>query len=227
MSYSLKSRKRFTLIELLVVIAIIAILAAMLLPALAKAREKARTISCLNNQKQQTLGILMYCDDNRERYPAGDSTAWGDGSGYPGVPTARHGGYVDATFRYINSAEVFLCPTDEIRNCVSHGNTEGHTYGSDYLQGSYPNHLLSYAYNYELYTRMSGVLKFPSQTCMTAETIERPYIYRVVVGTNAYLDPNNARMAGGCRHNTGMNIGFLDGHCTWVRQEQLRTIYVY
>lgn len=62
-------RRSFTLIELLVVIAIIAILAAMLLPALSKAREKARQISCVSQVKQIAMADLMYVDDNNDCYP--------------------------------------------------------------------------------------------------------------------------------------------------------------
>ena len=66
-----RTNSGFTLIELLVVIAIIAILAAILFPVFAQAREKARGISCLSNTKQLGLGILMYAQDYDERFPCG------------------------------------------------------------------------------------------------------------------------------------------------------------
>ena len=67
--FTQKHHNFFTLIELLVVIAIIAILAAMLLPALSKARKKARAISCINNLKQVGLAIELYCNDHNDCYP--------------------------------------------------------------------------------------------------------------------------------------------------------------
>ena len=74
-------RAGFTLIELLVVIAIIAILAAILFPVFAKAREKARQIACASNMKQIGLGIIQYTQDNDETFPSG---VW-SGSGWAGA----------------------------------------------------------------------------------------------------------------------------------------------
>ncbi|BDI33299.1 hypothetical protein CCAX7_53500 [Capsulimonas corticalis] len=94
----MNKRNGFTLIELLVVIAIIAILAAILFPVFAKAREKARQISCASNMKQLALGLLQYNQDNDESMPT-TNTTWG-------------GGWAGEIYPYVKSKGVYGCPDD-------------------------------------------------------------------------------------------------------------------
>jgi len=100
----MKRPRGFTLIELLVVIAIIAILAAILFPVFAQAREKARQITCASNMKELALAFLMYDEDYDETYPM----AFNDGIG-AGLPGAR---WQTCILPYIKSNGVFGCPDD-------------------------------------------------------------------------------------------------------------------
>jgi prepilin-type N-terminal cleavage/methylation domain-containing protein/prepilin-type processing-associated H-X9-DG protein len=102
-------KRAFTLIELLVVIAIIAILAAILFPVFAQAREKARQTSCLSNQKQMGLGVMMYTQDYDETFPA---------AYYYNNDLSSAGGYTHwsgVIQPYVKNLGIFVCPSDKNR----------------------------------------------------------------------------------------------------------------
>ena len=181
----LKSRRRFTLIELLVVIAIIAILAAMLLPALGKAREKARQSSCMNGAKQVVLALAMYIDQNRECFPPGSHP--------PGT------NWVALLQPLLNSKEVMRCPSQRDN---AHPDDLG--FGWNYQEFGYTINTPQYHWG----TRLASVKK-PSETIVLGDN-EDKWRRDVSYGYWYIYKRTSNRLV--TRHSGGGNMAMVDGH---------------
>ena len=143
---SRRKNEGFTLIELLVVIAIIAILAAILFPVFAQAREKARQTSCLSNQKQIGLAALQYYQDYDETGPRFVSTPAENASGPPG--SSQRGTWIAFLYPYMKNTGIWKCPN--MPDATSNGNSIWNTTASTLGSSPYRNISLwqGYGWNY-------------------------------------------------------------------------------
>ncbi|MCD6361581.1 MAG: DUF1559 domain-containing protein [Armatimonadetes bacterium] len=207
-------RRGFTLIELLVVIAIIAILAAILFPVFAKAREKARQTSCLSNLKQLGLGLMMYCEDYDETYP--DARYGSNPSPYPLI--------YECLVPYTKNYQIWICPSSGGR--MRGGVMRPMTYNGRHFP-VYPN----YGWNSALAARKMADLEHSAEVAAIADCshpIWASHVGRIAwanSGDGVLYDDGAGYNANGypqymtdaySRHNGGENIAFADGHAKWM-----------
>jgi prepilin-type N-terminal cleavage/methylation domain-containing protein/prepilin-type processing-associated H-X9-DG protein len=212
----MKSRtKGFTLIELLVVIAIIAILAAILFPVFAKAREKARQSSCLNNMKQLGTGFRMYMDDWDGVLPGAapfDSsyrkghwvgmTSWGTAA-TPNAPMKPEDG---AIYPYVKTPNLYVCPSAAVPE----------------LRLSYSmNCMLTCAEESEMLqvqTGISDIILLLDESTTTQSSTRRD---------KTDFPLNDGFFCGdtlSAIHSEGANIGYADGRAKWVTKKVFTTL---
>ena len=192
-------KKGFTLIELLVVIAIIAILAAILFPAFARARENARRASCQSNQKQIGLGVAQYSQDYDEKYPYMEGYTQADFGTLIGNPAT-------AIQPYIKSWQIFRCPS------VSTGEVPG-TIQTSYLWNGVV--IRPTGLSLAAVTEVSKIILVQEFVNLDAGLHLRP----ANIGTAAapsyqyWMTVNYNK-----KHFDGGNLLFADGHVKWVKQ---------
>jgi len=186
-------KRGFTLIELLVVIAIIAILAAILFPVFAKAREKARQASCLSNIKQLTLGCMQYIQDYDERTPQRGALCATSGPAWGGLP-------IQQIFPYVKNSQVYICPSRTPAAFCGNASAASKALvpASGYNMSCGLNNGVAVA-----------TIQMPAEMFMLGECTGGSF-WRPV---NDYVGCDCGVLK---THNDGINVGFCDGHAKWI-----------
>jgi prepilin-type N-terminal cleavage/methylation domain-containing protein/prepilin-type processing-associated H-X9-DG protein len=188
-------RKGFTLIELLVVIAIIAILAAILFPVFAKAREKARQATCTSNFKQIGLATMQYVQDYDETYPMAGCCLNG---GYPPAPY----GMMYGLEPYMKSSQAIICPSTKAVAGVISNWTAGY---QDRVWGM----------TRAGFTTAGAQLAQIKAPASIVSLIDMLYPQGRLTNTSIGFYKAEAYVNGSGPHGEGGNIGFADGHVKW------------
>jgi len=214
------ARRGFTLIELLVVIAIIAILAAILFPVFARAREKARQSSCLSNVKQIGMGVLMYIQDSDERFPP----KWWYYVHTPGVAyplTTNYMTWAEMIASYVKNDQLFQCPNYQPSQTMMPYSTFPFAYNYNGANPQYTNDYTTAGLDYA----PMGDIRAPATTVMIYDgwTMDSWWVpsdqAALISGQPGSQNFNYTYWNIVKRHNDGCNICYVDGHGKWARTE--------